>query len=249
MINERDLQLIINKYNLHLTREKKVLILNNSTLEEVDKILNYLINELKIDARNIEKCPSILYKDYETIRENYEFLEEKEIFNYSIETCLHILETDPIELNRTYNYIIENYDSELLNKNTSILKVPVSRIENVEKYLKDLISDQALLGACITSRTVSEMLDIVRFCKKEKVKVTSTIFKQQLHDVKEIIRLCRYYNIEITGSIFHKNSESLKLIINYCIANNISLGKSLFACKFEELDRLLKTCQKEGIDF
>ena len=68
MINERDLQLIINKYNLHLTREKKVLILNNSTLEEVDKILNYLINELKIDARNIEKCPSILYKDYETIR-------------------------------------------------------------------------------------------------------------------------------------------------------------------------------------
>ena len=76
MISEKELQQIINKYNLHLTREKKNLILNKSTPEEVEKILNYLVNELNIDVRNIEKCPSILCIDYNRIKTNYCFLKD-----------------------------------------------------------------------------------------------------------------------------------------------------------------------------
>ena len=61
MINERQLHEVINKYQLSLTREKKNHILKYSEVTEINLILDYLINELKIDRKNIEKCPSILY--------------------------------------------------------------------------------------------------------------------------------------------------------------------------------------------
>ena len=150
MISEKELQQMLNKYNFYISREKKKQILKKSTPNEVEKILNYLINELNIDPRNIEKCPSLLYKNFNDIKTNYEFLKDKELYNYSIETCLHILEVSKEELIKTYNYIIKYYGSELLNKNTSILKVPVEKIENVEKYLNGLIPNQALLGACLS---------------------------------------------------------------------------------------------------
>ena len=249
MINERQLQQIINKYQLNLTRERKKQILKNSDPIEIENILNYLINELKIDKKNIEKCPSILYQRLKDIKSNYELLRGKELYNYSIESCLHILETNHQELNDTYDYVIKYYGQEALNKNTTILKIPVSKIMEVEKHLKGYIDEQVLLGACITSRTIEEMVEILKICRKEKVTVNSTMFKQIPEEVEKIIKICKIYNIEITGSLFHKNSDSLKEIINYCVSNNISLERSLFSCKRKELDNIIATCKKENIDF
>ena len=241
MINEKQLQQLINKYQLSLTRERKKQILKYADPIEIERVLDYLINELKIDKKNIEKCPSILCQRLSSIKVNYELLRDKELYNYSIESCLHILETDNESLKETYNYVIKNYGQEALNKNTTILRIPLCRIKEVEKHLKGYIDDQTLLGACITSRTVEEMVEIVRICKRERIKETSTIFKQTPEEVKKIIDICRKYNIEITGSLFHKNSDSLEEIINYCVSNNIILERSLFSCKRSELDSLIDT--------
>ena len=41
--------------------------------QEIDKTLNYLINELRISTLNIEKCPSILYRNVNAIKSNILF--------------------------------------------------------------------------------------------------------------------------------------------------------------------------------
>ena len=74
MINDKQLQQIINKYQLSLTRERKRQLINNGDPAEIDAILNYLINELNIDKKNIEKCPSILYQTLNIVKTNYDFL-------------------------------------------------------------------------------------------------------------------------------------------------------------------------------
>ena len=76
MIGEYLLTVLLEKYNIDAS---KVLRKNSNILEygeyiEIDKALNYLINELKISLANIEKCPSIMYFNVESIKENVSFL-------------------------------------------------------------------------------------------------------------------------------------------------------------------------------
>ena len=73
------------------------------------KHLNYLINELEVGTYNIEKCPSIMYLNVEAIKENVIFLQTKGIKFYNVETCLHVLSTNPYDLKETYKYVLENY--------------------------------------------------------------------------------------------------------------------------------------------
>lgn len=65
MIREYNLEILCNKYNLS---KDKIITKNNNILiygeyVDIDNTLNYLINNLHIDSRNIEKCPSILYRN------------------------------------------------------------------------------------------------------------------------------------------------------------------------------------------
>ena len=68
----------------------------------------------------------------DAIKENYEFLKSKGIEVHTIETCLHILSTNPNALKETYEYVLKNYGKESIYKLTSILKVPVQRIKEIE---------------------------------------------------------------------------------------------------------------------
>ena len=49
-------------------------IIKKGKFQEIDDTLNYLINDLNINVRNIEKCPSILYRDVKQIKENINFI-------------------------------------------------------------------------------------------------------------------------------------------------------------------------------
>ena len=105
MIEAYTLESLLKKYGIDAT---KVINKNNNILEygeyqDIDKTLNYLVKELHINARNIEKCPSIMYKAVNNIKENYEFLITTKINTGNIETTLHILNTNPKNLKETYN--------------------------------------------------------------------------------------------------------------------------------------------------
>ena len=74
----------LDKYKLKFNRKKRKKIEESANYEELGKILNFLINNLHISKRSIEKCPSILYRKKSSIRNNYLFLEDKKIYNYLI---------------------------------------------------------------------------------------------------------------------------------------------------------------------
>lgn len=119
MISEYNFETLCHKYNL--TKDK---ILNNNSsvlkqgkFQEIDETLNYLINCLNISVRNIEKCPSILYRNVKQIKENVNFLNSKNLSILNIESCLHILSTESDELKKTYDYVFKNYGFQAIEKN------------------------------------------------------------------------------------------------------------------------------------
>ena len=73
MNNDDKIITIIDKYGLKFTKERLEQILEYGKYKEIDYILNYLINDLHISPRSIEKCPSILYRKVSAVKENYEF--------------------------------------------------------------------------------------------------------------------------------------------------------------------------------
>ena len=81
MIGEYTLNNLGKKYGIDFNHllERNNQILTHGEYDEIDEILNYLVNVLKISVKNIEKCPSVLYRNVYSIRKNVEFLKSKKI--------------------------------------------------------------------------------------------------------------------------------------------------------------------------
>ena len=136
MVNREQFEEICNKYGLD---SKKLIKNNENVLEKTDYnsicyVLDFLRDTLKVSPNNIEKCPSILYLKIEAIKENWNFLNEKKINTRDVETCLHILSTEPEQLKKTYEYVsAENrYGKKYIEQITTILRVSVERIQEIE---------------------------------------------------------------------------------------------------------------------
>ena len=86
-----------------------------------------------VNKKNIEKCPSILYRNVDAIKDNIDFLKQNDVSFSSIESCLHVLSSEPNSLKDTYNYVKENYGVESINKSTSVLACPKDLVIAVEK--------------------------------------------------------------------------------------------------------------------
>ena len=70
MINEYTLKMLCEKYQVSSAKlvNKNNNILDKGEYLEIDKTLDYLVNELKISSTKIEKCPSILYYNVNVIK-------------------------------------------------------------------------------------------------------------------------------------------------------------------------------------
>ena len=196
MVNREQFEEICNKYGLD---SKKLIKNNENVLEKADYnsicyVLEFLRDTLKVTPNNIEKCPSILYLKIEAIKENWKFLNEKKINTRDIETCLHILSTDPEQLNKTYEYVSDEkrYGKKYIEQISSILRVPVERIQEIEEKCQELTKEN-ILSAANSRKDVDE--------------------------IKKIEQVCKENGIEITGSIFSKNSKQLKGNIEYIKQN------------------------------
>ena len=143
MIEEYSLKLLCDKYGVSKENivNKNNNILSKGEYEDIDKTLDYLINELKVSKTNIEKCPSILYRNVNAIKNNIDFLKQKDVSFSSIESCLHVLSSEPNDLKDTYDYVEENYGKESINRNTSVLSCPKDLVIAVEKLGLDKIDD------------------------------------------------------------------------------------------------------------
>ena len=180
----------------HKINASKVIKKNSNILEygeyiAIDKTLNYLINELEVGAYNIEKCPSIMYLNVDAIKENVTFLQSREIKFTSVETCLHVLSTDPYDLKQTYEYVVENYGIEVLNKITSILRVQKSRIKEIELLNIDQNNKMINLSAAISRQSVEEIEKIIEVCRANNIEISGTVFVKSAKEIEKIIEVCR----------------------------------------------------------
>lgn len=251
MVNREQFEEICNKYGLD---SKKLIKNNENVLEKTDYnsicyVLDFLRDTLKVSPNNIEKCPSILYLKIEAIKENWKFLNEKKINTRDVETCLHILSTEPEQLKKTYEYVsAENrYGKKYIEQITTILRVSVERIQEIEEKCPELTREN-ILSAAISRKGVDEIKEIVRVCQKNEVKVTDGVFRRSATEIREIIRICQENGIEIIGSVFRRTATEVEEIVEICKKNGIKITGSIFLRRTSEIKEIVKVCKENGIE-
>ncbi len=226
MIGNYTLAMLCEKYGIDAT---KIVKKNNSVLDlgeysRIDYVLDYLVNELKIDARNIEKCPSILYRNVFQIKKNVIFLKSKEISFSDIETCLHVLTAEADELKNTYNYVLEKYGLSAIERITSVLSVPVSIIKDIESLNIGFEnpSDNLVIAVGIEwgSTNVEEIVKIINseeFKAHPELFTSQTLAHAKLEDIKAIINSEEFKahpELFTSTTLAHAKLEDIKTIIN-----------------------------------
>ena len=193
MIEEYSLKLLCDKYGVSKENivNKNNNILSKGEYEDIDKTLDYLINELKVSRANIEKCPSILYRNVNAIKNNIDFLKQKDVSFSSIESCLHVLSSEPNSLKDTYDYVEENYGKESINKNTSVLICPKDLVITVEEL--GLNKDwNLLITSCIgfgmtSLEEVENIVNSVEFKEHKELFTSQTLARAKMEDIQKMI--------------------------------------------------------------
>ena len=223
MIGEYTLKILCDKYNIS---SDKIVNKNNNILTQgeyidIDKTLNYLINKLNISASNIEKCPSILYKNVAEIEKNVSFLKQQKISFSSIENCLHVLSTNSEDLVETYKYIEENYGVPALNKITSALSCNKELIMEVEKLNlnKDwnLAIAQSIEFGYTTIENVKAMINSVEYKKYPELFTSQTLSHSNIEKIQAVINskeFKEHRELFTSETLSHSNIEKIQAIIN-----------------------------------
>ena len=193
MIGEHTLEILCNKYNI----SKEKLVDNNNNMlsygefNEIDRTLDYLINSLKLSSSNIEKCPSILYRNTDNIKDNADFLKKQKISFSSIESCLHVLSTDPNQLIQTYNYVEKKYGTVTINAGPSILACSIDIIDSVEKLGLNKEYNLAIAASISLGHTklenVKEIIKSDEYKKYPELFTSQTLAHAKLEDIQKII--------------------------------------------------------------
>ena len=243
------LKLLLEGYGIDpnkvIKNNENVLVKGN--YDEIEDVIKYLIGELKISPKNIEKAPSILYFNVSAIRKNVGFLQKQHISFSNVETCLHVLNTEPFQLEETYNYIMDNYGVEFINRITSILGVNVERIKEIEKL--DLDKDTTL-SAAVSRLSIDDIVADVQICRENNVdlKDNVTVFNRTADEIKDIIEACRENNVDTKGNVFLRTADEIKDIVKVCRENNVDPKGNVFLRTADEIKDIVKVCRENNID-
>ena len=171
-------------------------ILLSGEYQEIDNTLNFLINKLNISSDNIEKCPSVLYRNVDAISKNVDFLRQQKMEFSSIESCLHVLATKPNELVETYQYIEKHYGILELKNNTSTLSCNKKLITEVEKLNLDrrcVLSVAVGIEFGSTSlEDVQKILNSDEYKMYPKLFTSETLNHAKLEDIQKMLNSPEY---------------------------------------------------------
>ncbi len=190
MIEKYKLEELLKKYNININVALNEQLLSRGEYQEIDDTLDYLINELHIDRKNIEKCPSVMYYSVDNIKKNAGFLKKSKVNFDKVEKCLHVLSTDNDELIKTYNYVLTNYGVDIINKTVSVLSIPTSRIIEIENLNIPCIKKKDIISISVGRNEISDIKDILQ---SEEFKTHSELFTSQvlargnLKEIKDIL--------------------------------------------------------------
>ena len=94
MIEQTDLMKLLESYKIDYKKVINDKVLDKGEYFGIKSVLEYLVNELKIYPKNIEKCPSILYLNVNEVRKNNKNAEEEENMNENEEREEQIINDD-----------------------------------------------------------------------------------------------------------------------------------------------------------
>ena len=252
MIEEYSLKLLCDKYGISKENivNKNNNILSKGEYEDIDKTLDYLINDLKVSRTNIEKCPSILYRNVDAIKININFLKQKNVSFSSIESCLHVLSSEPDSLKNTYNYVEENYGKEAINKNTSVLSCNKDLVIAVEKL--GLNKDwNLLITSCIgfgttTLEEVENIVNSIEFKKYPELFTSQTLAYAKIEDIQGMINseeFKKYPELFTSETLAHGNIKEIQEMINsqeFKKYPELFTSETLAHAKMEDIQKLLE---------
>ena len=223
MIDEYSLKLLCDKYGVSKENivNKNNNILSKGEYEAIDKTLDYLINKLKVSRANIEKCPSILYRNVNAIKDNIDFLKQNDVSFSSIESCLHVLSSEPDSLKDTYDYVEENYGKESINKNTSILTCPKVLVIAVEELglNKDWtlsIANTVKLGFT-TLDEIKNIINSEEFKEHKELFTSRTLAHAKIEDIQKMIHSKEYREypeLFTSTTLAHARIEDIQKMIH-----------------------------------
>lgn len=227
MISEKEFYELLEKYGLNpeiaINNNDKVLVYTD--YYEADKILSYLIDEIKVHPKKIEKAPSILcFSNKENIKENYEYLIKKGLDLKKISSALTVLSTPHDDLVANYEYIEEHLDKSLIMESLSTLSIEPEIIVKIVSKFEESGMTHILINYPITisnikdSNNVDEIEKILAlpFFKEHPDKMTSSIFLRTADELEDIINI-QYFKDhpnKIKGTIFLRTAKEIEEIVN-----------------------------------
>ncbi len=223
MIEEYNLKLLCDKYGVSSESivNKNNNILSKGEYEGIDKTLDYLINELKVSKKNIEKCPSILYRNVAAIKDNINFLNQKNVSFSTIESCLHVLSSESNSLKDTYDYVEENYGVESINKNTSVLSCNKDLVIAVEKLGLDktwnLVIASSIGFGFTTLEEVENIVNSIEFRTYPELFTSQTLAHAKIEDIQKIINseeFKEHSELFTSETLAHSNVKEIQKMIN-----------------------------------
>ena len=190
MIEKYKLEELLKKYNININVASNEQLLSRGEYQEIDDTLDYLINELHIDRKNIEKCPSVMYYSVDNIKKNAVFLKNSKVSFDKVEKCLHVLSTDNDELVKTYNYVLTNYGVDIINKTVSVLSIPTSRIITIENLNIPRIKKKDVITISAGRNKISDIKDILQseeFKAHPELFTSKVLARGDLKEIKDIL--------------------------------------------------------------
>ena len=242
MINEQDLVALLWKYDINPDKMgiKFDRLIEMGNPSDIEYMLSYLRHDLGVPPRRIEKCPSILYCGLDNIEDNYKFLVENNFDVLRGSDCLHILSTDHEQLIETFNYVVSNYGFDYLYDIPSILRLPVSRIEEVEIASNGNLSKYGILSVCVNATAMND--------KDER-----NSYNKKIDELRSVIDTCNRYGIKYKdgGMIFRKSSDEIVEIINTCRKYGIDYrdGGIIFLSTPSDIEKIVEISLAHGIDY
>ena len=255
MIGKYDLLELLKKYNIDGDKliSKNSNVLTYGEYIDIDKTLDYLVNTLKIHSSNIEKCPSILYRNVGDIKQNVNFLRSQKIVFNNIESCLHVLSSKPNELIETYKYVKNNYNENIINRITSILSVPKKIIIDVEKLNIPFVNKVGNLSVavgiewgCTELEEVKKIIQSKEYKEHPELFTSQTLARAKLEEIQRMIQSKEYKEhpeLFTSQTLAHAKFEEIQKMIQskeYKEHPELFTSETLAHAKLEEIQKLLK---------
>ena len=222
MIEKYELSILLEKYGINPKKivDKNENILTYGEYIDINNTLDYLVNELKINIIYIEKCPSIMYLNVNSIKSNVKFLKKNKIRFSSVENCLHVLSTTPEQLEETYEYVERKYGVNAIEKITSILSVPKDKIIDIENLNIPNINKDDILSIAVGVNDIKEIIKIIQskeFKDYPELFTSTVLAHAKLEDIIKIINseeFKKHPELFTSEVLAHAKLEDIIKIIN-----------------------------------